>query len=414
MGGMRRMGRLSALVAVVLVTCAATDGAEKDGDYLKPGTNTEDAGALMVKAFNAFSMDLYKKAGSATEGNVVLSPLSAGLLLALTRIASGGVTAQELGRALHLPQYERVVAQGAKALVSSLQPPQNPSGNAVLRLANRLYAQRGLRLMKDFVGKARNYFEADAQELDFHNDQEATRDAINQWVEEYTAGKIKEFMPKEWPATGSMMVLVNAVYLKADWLNPFDKTELRRFYLSSTSEVDVLTMCQIASLNFGNLQQLNATALELPVKGGRLKMVFILPYSVDGLPQLEAHLDHLNIKAIPWKERTVAVSLPKFHIEATHDLVSQLKELGVQELFTTNANLFWIAEEEAYVTDALQKTFIDVNELGIEAAAASGMAVLPKHSTIPAEFDANHPFLFFITNEEAILFLGRVKDPRQK
>ncbi|GLG98760.1 Uncharacterized protein GBIM_05353 [Gryllus bimaculatus] len=350
----------------------------------------------MVGAINSFSVDLYKTAGSATKGNVVLSPLSAGLLLALTWMGAGGLTAQELGRALHLPQDERVVALGSKALVSSLQTSLKPSQEVILRFANKLYVQSGFRLKEDFRLKASSFFAADAEQLDFARDAGGARSAINRWVEQYTADKIKDLFPRGSPSSSSLLILVNAVYLKAIWLHTFDvkQTEMKEFHLSPTSTVKVPTMRKYHDFLFANMADLKATALQLPVEDGRgLKMVIVLPNSVDGLPQLETNLHLLDVNAIAWEKRS----------------------LGVNDLFTRNANLSGIANEGLFVSKAVQKTFIDVNENGIEAAAATGIDFV--YFSIPpprAEFHADHPFLFFIVKEEVLLFLGRVTNPQQK
>ncbi|KAK7866098.1 hypothetical protein R5R35_011616 [Gryllus longicercus] len=407
------MANLAALLAAVaaLVSVAA-------GQAAAPDSSTEAARSRMVGAINSFSVDLYKKAGSATEGNVVLSPLSAGLLLALTWMGAGGLTARELGRALHLPQDERVVALGSKALVSSLQTSLKPSQEVILRFANKLYVQSGFRLKEDFRLKASSFFAADAEQLDFARDADGARSAINRWVEQYTADKIKDLFPRGSPSSSSLLILVNAVYLKAIWLHTFDvkQTEMKEFHLSPKSTVKVPTMRKYHDFLFANMADLKATALQLPVEDGRgLKMVIVLPNSVDGLSQLEANLHLLDVNAIAWEKRSVNISLPRFLIEATHNLNVQLQQLGVNDLFTRNANLSGIANEGLFVSKAVQKTFIDVNENGIEAAAATGIDFV--YFSIPpprAEFHADHPFLFFIVKEEVLLFLGRVTNPQQK
>ncbi|GLH01906.1 Serine protease inhibitor 42Dd, partial [Gryllus bimaculatus] len=372
---------------------------------------SEVARQAVTAAANAFSLRLYQ-AVKANASNVVISPLSAAVLLALTRHGAAGATEQQIASALQLSTDRETTASGYGALLDSLQN----NGEAVLRTANRLYAHAGLGLKESFRSTATGSFRAGAEELDFVNATDASRRAINTWVEQNTAGKIKDLFEEGAITQLTRLVLVNAIYFKAGWWKPFDVSETNSsvFHVTPTSQVNVPTMHGTFQLDFGELPAVDAKAVRLPYKAGdaQMSMVILLPNTVDGLERLEAGLDQLDLNNLTPGFGEVILSLPKIRIESKYNLKEKLKELGITELFNPSADLSGISEHNLYVDEVVQKTFIGVDERGTEAAVATGINWFIGMIYPRVDFRADHPFLFMIKKENTILFLGRVVNPR--
>ncbi|KAK7790703.1 hypothetical protein R5R35_010067 [Gryllus longicercus] len=372
---------------------------------------SEVARQAVTAAANAFSLRLYQ-AVKANASNVVISPLSAAVLLALTRHGAAGATEQQIASALQLSTDRETTATGYGALLDSLQN----NGEAVLRTANRLYAHAGLELKESFRSTATGSFRAGAEELDFVNATDASRRAINTWVEQNTEGKIKDLFEEGAITQLTRLVLVNAIYFKAGWWKPFEVSETNSsvFHVTPTSQVNVPTMHGTFQLDFGELPAVDAKAVRLPYKAGdaQMSMVILLPNTVDGLERLEAGLDQLDLNNLTPGFGEVILSLPKIRIESKYNLKEKLKELGITELFNPSADLSGISEHNLYVDEVVQKTFIGVDERGTEAAVATGVNYQSYAAYTIVEFNVDHPFLIIIEKDNIILFLGRVCNPQ--
>ncbi len=215
------------------------------------------------------------------------------------------------------------------------------------------------------------------------------------------------------------LVLTNAVYFKGDWVKPFDKkaTKEEDFAISAQDKVKVPLMHQKAELGYAEEDTLQL--LEMPYAGRELSMVVLLPKKVDGLAELEKSIsvDRLDSLLSKLRAREVVTYLPKFKMEASFGLKPTLETLGMKRAFSAEADFSGISEQkDLSISAVIHKAFVDVNEEGTEAAAATGImmrATAARQTVQPPVFRADHPFLFLIreTTTGSILFMGRLTNP---
>jgi serpin B len=376
---------------------------------------------VVAKNNNQFALDLYAKLRGA-DGNLFFSPYSISTALAMTRAGAAGDTAAETDETLHftLPEVQLQPAFGA--LVKEVNgDPADAKRGYQLSTANALWGQKGFAFKNDFLKLVNNNYGAGLNEVDFKNATEQARGAINAWVEKETRDKIKDLLHPGDLTADTRLVLANAIYFKGDWANQFkkDQTKNEPFHLDADKKADVPLMHQTGEYNYldGDAFQ----ALELPYSGKNLTMVVLLPKKADGLADFEK--DFTADKLATWigklRNQKVIVSLPKFKTTQRVSLARTLSEMGMKNAFTSNADFSGMGGEpgELALSDVIHKAFIDVNEEGTEAAAATAV-ISVKASAVHVEpptpvFRADHPFVFLIrdTRSGSILFLGRIVDP---
>ena len=254
--------------------------------------------------------------------------------------------------------------------------------------------------------------------VDFAQAEAASR-TINQWVESQTNGKIKDLIPPGSLNALTRLVLTNAVYFKGDWVQPFQKrnTQEEDFTVSAQEKVKVPLMHQQTKM--GYVGEKTFQVLELPYAGRELSMVVLLPKKADGLPQLEKAItvDKLSSLMSKLNVREVNAYLPKFKLETSFGLNPTLEAMGMKRAFSREADFSGISSAEAlYISAVLHKAYVDVNEEGTEAAAATGVLMKGHAARRPQPvpvFRADHPFLFLIrdTREGSVLFMGRLTNP---
>ena len=248
---------------------------------------------------------------------------------------------------------------------------------------------------------------------------EKARDQINAWVEAQTRGRITEIIPEGEPSPDARLALANAIHLKASWESPFKvgRTAEAPFTTSEGGEVTARFMHQTEVLRYAGMDDVQV--LSLPYRDGRVSMVILLPRKKGGLEDLEERLDPEQLAA--WlsalRPINVHLALPRFEFENSFDLTGTLAEMGMRDAFDRErADFSKMAEVQLFISLVLHEAFVSVDEEGTEAAAAT--AVLMTRAGAPSEpaveFQADHPFLFFIQHRDtgAILFLGRFADPK--
>ncbi len=257
--------------------------------------------------------------------------------------------------------------------------------------------------------------------MDFKHASEAVRATINQWVAAQTADKIKDLLPPGILTPATRLVLTNAIYFKGDWQSQFDKAQTREedFHLSAAQTVKAPLMHlqgRFSYFNGGTFQ-----ALELPYKSGDLSMIVLLPNDPAGLPALEQSLTAASARQ--WLSQLqpaakVILTLPSFKMTEKFELNNALAALGMRQAFERGAADFsaLTGKRDFWISAAIHKAYIDVNEEGTEAAAATGIVMRSMAMTRPEPpivFRADHPFLFLIRDNRSgeILFMGRVADP---
>ena len=387
-------------------------------DALKQAGNTAMDVSGIVEGGNRFALELYQQLRG-KEGNLFLSPSSISVALAMTYAGAGGQTEAEMAETLHFQMPKPELHKGMRSLLSLWKTSSKEKGYR-LHVANRLWGQEGYKFLPKFLQITRTKYGAELARLDFAEKTEASRKTINQWVEDQTEDKITDLIPAGSLPRDSKLVLTNAVYFKGDWTEPFDekRTKDEDFHLTATEKVKAPLMHQQDDFRYAAMDRLQV--LELAYGDKSLSMVVLLPEKVDGLPELEAKLTHDNLQrwASALRPRKVDVYLPKFKTTASFELNDTLKGMGMSSAFDPQRADFsgMTGGKDLFISKVIHKAFVDVNEEGTEAAAATGVIMALKGALVEEPkplFRADHPFVFMIRDNRngTILFLGRLVAP---
>jgi serpin B len=366
------------------------------------------------KALTDFAVNLFKNVSAPNENkNQVMSPVSIALTLAMLENGADGKTREELRNAL--------VGIGASADVlatyMSIQKQlEIDDGKTKLSIANGLFVEKDLTLKADYVSRSQNCLEAEVDnDNDFEHQLEQTRQKINKWVSDKTAGKIYELFKKGSLTEANRMVMANAIYYKAPWKNTFDKskTQHQAFYKDGQETKQMVPfMHDQYGYHYATTQDLDA--LELPYDNQDLSMYILLPKTRDGLNDLEKKLtgDQLRSIIASMMQQFIDVQLPRFEIRSNIELPTVLTKLGLDAVFGNSADFSRMSEVQLTVDSAVHEAYINVHENGTEAAAATGIAITPwvVLPVKPIPFVADHPFLYAIVHRPtgAPVFFGKV------
>ncbi|CAH0699831.1 unnamed protein product [Spodoptera exigua] len=347
--------------------------------------------------------------------NIVMSALSVLSPLAQLALASEGESHDEILRAIGLPN-DNVT----KAVFTDANKQLRSVKGVELSLASRIYVRQGDELNPQFAAISRDVFNSDAKNIDFSKNVEAAKE-INTWVEDQTNHRIKDLVSADSLDGNSAAVLVNAMYFKGKWKKPFspEQTVDRDFYVSKDKTVQKPTMHIVADFKYGESAELDAKLIEMPYAGDESSLLIVLPNEVDGLNNLVKKLENPEVLPKAMEKmytNEVVLDLPKFKIETTTDLADVLYKMNIKKLFTRGeARLNHLIKDakDLYVSNALQKAFIDVNEEGAEAAVANHFS-LDVRAAFRSTYDflADHPFVFAILcnsnelNRNIITFTG--------
>jgi serpin B len=394
-----------------------------------------------AQAVNAFGLELHRQMPK--EGNVCLSPYSIQSALGMTYLGASGVTQEEMARVLHFPTDKQALGESFNALKLALEEAQKdserkvanakkfggPSEAMTLRVANRLYGKKGYDFRKPFLAEVQSYFGAPLQPMNFVKNPAGATKEINDWVAKETQERIRDLITDELSAD-TRLVLVNALYFKAAWSREFEAsaTAPKPFHVNGGKQtVDVPTMQ--SDLNMRYYKGRGFQAVTRSYVGDQLHLLLIVPDSVGGISGVEAKLTPEMLLACARAEsQEVVLHLPKFKIPPpTLQLGDMLQKMGMTTAFDVpkeSANFDAMAvkgpEEYLYISKVFHKTFLELDEKGTEAAAATAVVMMPKPMAIaperpkPIEIKADRPFIFAIQHAAsgACLFLGRVGDPR--
>jgi serpin B len=375
--------------------------------------------AAVVDGNNAFAFALYGKLRSQS-GNLIFSPESISAALAMTYAGAHGNTASEMAKALHftLPPDRLHPAMG-----ELLRDINTPHDGYQLRVADALWAQKGDTLLPDFLNLVKTNYGAAINQVDFKSATEAARMTINEWVAQSTDDKITDLLVPGVLTPKSRLVLTNGAYFKGTWEPEFDKAQTKEedFHLPSAKTLKALLMHRVGHFKYFNGGTFQA--LELPYKSGEVSMIVFLPSDVSGLSSLEQSLTASSAQL--WIQKLesvpkVIVTMPRFKVTQQFGLSETLGEMGMPQAFEKGvADFSGMTGNRDFVMSAvIHKAYIDVNEEGTEAAAATAvvmsraMAVAPNRMQPPI-FRADHPFIFLIRDNRSrgILFMGRVVNP---
>jgi serpin B len=348
-----------------------------------------------------FAFKLYDQLKT-TEGNLFFSPASIETALAMTREGAAGNTLRQM------------------MLLLGGEPAPFPKPAAVtLDTANALWTDQTFPVLEAFQQTVQEKYSAEIRSADFRGQPDAEREMINRWVEEKTRDKIKDLLAPDTVDDLTRLILVNAIYFKGDWLHAFDKqkTADEPFWTAAEESVDV-PMMTMKPGRFGYMESDGFQALELPYQGDELAMLIILPKDRCGLARVEDGLsaDALSEWTAALRKEEVEVHLPRFKTESQFNLNQMLSGLGMSDAFNPALADFsgMTGTNDLFISAVVHKAFVQVNEEGTEAAAATGVTVGITSIPAPPEiFRADRPFLFLIRANESgtILFMGRVCDP---
>lgn len=403
---------------VVFAGCGADDEGPSEGDLRlvssDVGREAADPGAVAdgVAAVSALAAGLY---GQLVPGdaNAAISPFSAAVALGMTANGAAGVTAEQMLAVLGASDVASL-DDGLNALTAHVE---SLAGSKVaLDSANQVFGQRGTDWEAPFLDALARSFGAGVREVDFEGATETARTAINAWTAEQTHDLIEEIVPPDTLDSATRMVLVNALYFKAPWLEPFEESATRDqpFHLGSGESVDVPMMNGHASCTEGS----GWRAAHLPYAGDRLAMTLVLPDAEvpEGVDAIIAGGGLADLLAPG--SASVALTMPKFGFLVGAPLTPALETLGMVSAFDPDAADFsaMTSDEQLYVSAVLQQVFIAVDEAGTEAAAATAVVATagsaPGDPPEPVVLD--RPFVFVIHDVEhgTPLFVGKVADPR--
>ena len=414
-------------IAVALLVLASAAGSDQPAQ-----TDRSEGAALVAQGNNAFALELYRQLHS-SEGNLFFSPYSISTALAMTYAGARGQTQEQMAQTLCYPVSAQAVqklgltgepltpeqfAQTFGQIIKDLNS-RGGKDKYELRVANALWGQKNYELLRSFTQLVEDQYGGKLQELNFVKAVERARRTINSWVEKQTNDKIKDLIGPSVLDASTRLVLTNAIYFKGDWASQFkkDRTQDEPFTLLDGSTVQTPMMNQKAQFGYRETDAIQV--LEMPYASEELTMVVLLPKKVDGISELEKALTAENLAQ--WfdgvSNREVVVTMPKFKMTSKFSMADVLRTMGMTDAFTARADFSGMTgKRDLFISAVIHQAYVDVNEEGTEAAAATGV-VMKLTSIRPDQtpvFRADHPFLFLIRDKTSgsILFLGRVLNPQ--
>jgi serpin B len=371
----------------------------------------------------AFACDLYAKLKASKEGNIFFSPYSLSTALAMTWGGARGDTEKEMAAVLHF-NLEQVPLHAAFAALEAKLAAVQKKGKVQLSVANSLWPHKDYPFLKEYLEMVKREYGVSITPVDYTHDTEKAREQINAWVEEKTNQKITDLVPAGVLNALTRLVLANAIYFKGDWAFQFKKSDTtdQPFHLTSGREAQAPLMHQSQKDKFRYAETETLQVLEMPYAGDDLSMVVLLPKKQDGLADLENDFTapHLEAWTRGLRPREAKVYLPRFKMTCQFGLKEPLQALGMKTAFNPVSADFsgMDGKHDLFIQAVLHKAFVEVNEEGTEAAAATAVVVGVRSVRIPEPpvvFRADHPFIFLIRERStgSLLFVGRIVNPKE-
>jgi len=365
-------------------------------------------------ANNQFAMDLYFQLSKENTENLFYSPYSISTALAMTYEGANGTTAEEIKDVFYFPEDD--VLRPNSAAIYNIINKKDKSYELIT--GNALWAQKDSVFLPEYFNLVEKYYGGKAANLDFKNENEKSIHTINDFISKQTNKRIKDIIKQNTLSSDTNLVLTNAIYFKGNWRHKFNpkNTQNLDFKITPENTIKTPTMSMVLQITTNYFENDLLQILELPYIDRELSMFILLPK--EDINSLEQVLSNdkfnewkLNMDATDIKE----IYLPKFGFETEYNLVGNLNNMGMPKAFSDSADFSKMTgQKDLLVSNVIHKTFISVDEIGTEAAAAT--AVSMSGASQPEDyviFNADHPFIFIIqenqTNE--ILFLGRMVNP---
>ena len=401
---MKAIKQILVLSAAIMVSA---NSLAMDNQIAKENMNEK----IIVEGNNKFALELFAKLQS-TKGNLFFSPYSISTALAMAHAGACNETESQMAGVLHYPvSVNRRTDSTSKSSLDRQQfassfgniikdlNDRGRKGGYTLTVANALWGQKDYGFLQKFLELIKTSYDGRLNEVDFITAAETARKTINAWVEKKTNDKIKNLIGEGILDSMTRLVLTNAIYFKGNWARQFkeNRTQDAPFTLADGHKIDVATMNQKAE--FGYMETDTFQVLELTYVDDELSMVILLPKKLDALDEFEKTLTPENLTQWLAKihKREVVVFVPKFKMTSQFSLASVLKSMGMKDAFSSNADFSGInGKRDLFISAVIHKAYVEVNEEGTEAAAATGV-VMKLTSVGPAPipvFRADHPFLF--------------------
>lgn len=374
----------------------------------------------LSEANGTFAINLLKKLGEDKSKNVFFSPFSISSALAMVLVGAEGNTAAQMVQTLSLSKSSGKgdVHQCFQSLLAEV----NRTGTQyLLRTANRLFGEKSYDFSLSFKDSCHKFYQAEMEELDFFKAAEEARKHINTWVANKTEGKITEVLSAGSVNPGTPLVLVNAIYFKGNWHSQFNKehTQERPFKVSKNEQKPVQMMFKKSTFNMTYIGEIFTKILVLPYVGRELNMIILLPDENVDLETVEKQLTYEQFaewtRPDMMDEGEVEVLLPRFRLEEKYDMKDVLCSLGMTDAFEQDRADFsgMSSGRDLFLSKVVHKSFVEVNEEGTEAAAATAAVMMLRCALRTPRFCADRPFLFFIQHSKtsSILFCGRFSSP---
>jgi serpin B len=418
---------LLVVLALVLLLPVTACNQQVAGELLmsdKPRDTSPDVSqadlALLTEGNSAFAFNLYQELRK-KEGNLFYSPYSISVALAMTYAGARSDTAEQMADTLEFLLEQERLHPAFNWLdvefASRGEGAQGKDGEGFrLNIVNAIWGQKDYSFLTEFLDVLAENYGAGLRILDFINETEKSRLAINDWVSDQTEGRIKDLIPEGAIDALTRLVLTNAIYFNAAWAYPFDEdvTANGTFYVLDGGQVTVPMMRQTES--FGYTEGEGYQAVELLYDGDELSMVILLPAAGD-FQAFEEGLQDQRVSDIigDLQPAQVVLTMPKFEFDSEFSLKNTLADMGMPIAFSEAADLSGMTgTRDLCISEVLHKAFVSVDEAGTEAAAAT--AVIVGETSVPAEpveVSIDRPFIFLIRDIEtgAVLFVGRVLNP---
>jgi len=371
-----------------------------------------DKSKSTVVGNNKFAFEIFDKLiqKDNEDENIFFSPFSISFALAMTYAGARGETEKEMSEVLHFNSVQEKAHSDFKQLFDTLN---NTGKGTVINITNALWGQKGYKFLPEFIQLIDNYYSGNFRELDFLTQTEESRLIINEWVEERTNNLIKELIKPKDLSPLTKLVLTNAIYFNGQWQNPFDEkfTKLRPFYLNESNTTETMLMKNCGYYHYYENDIIKV--LELPYKEEDKSMIVLLPKSKDGIREVQKSLSFEKYKY--WissvkRAKVDVILLPKFKYSSHFSLEEILKSMGMIKAFSSADFSGMTGNSDLCISDIIHEAFVDVNEVGTEAAAATAVIMF---NSIGKIFIADHPFIYIIKDNktESILFIGRLINP---
>ena len=372
--------------------------------------------SVIASSQNQFPFSFYSRLsnGEFKDQNIFFSPWSISSAFAVLNEGARDQTAKEIRSVFGFSDDQN---SQRTSYMNALHNLNQTNVNNTLSTVNALWIRNGYEISQDYVNVAQKYYGSEVSNVDFTTD--SGRVMINNWVESKTNDKIKDLIPQgAIDSQSTRLVITNAVYFKGLWAVQFDKAATRdRSFNVSESKVVQVPMMTLNQHKFKYAEADGIQILQLPYQGNNTSMLILLPKAGSNeLGSLEQSFN--STKLANWQNdlsnKTVDIQIPRFKLESTYALNKVLAGMGMPSAFDPNrANLSGITnKEDLFISSAMHKAYVDVNEEGTEAAAATGIVIQPTSIEIAPNFIADHPFVFLIQDKAGnILFMGKVMNP---